>query len=57
MNNKEKNYRIVSSEEVAKTVVAIEEGKKRGLTPFQSGVAMGIREIVVGNNKNRNNKK
>lgn len=54
-NEKDKqSSKKLSTEEVATTIVAIEEGKKLGITPFQAGVAMGVRNIILGRNKKKN---
>lgn len=51
MNDRQNNEKMTNKEKI-ETIVAIEEGKKEGLTPFQVGVRMGIRNIILGKTKN-----
>ena len=52
----EKNNDKMSNKEIIETVVALEGGKKQGLTPFQIGIAMGIKKAFTSNNKSKNDK-
>lgn len=55
--NERKNNGKMTNEEIIETVVAIEEGKKKGLTPFEVGVLMGVRNIALKKSKNDKKKK
>lgn len=50
MNDKQNNGKMINKEKI-EAVIAIEEGKKKGLTPFQVGVRMGINNIIQGKTK------
>lgn len=51
MNDRQNNDDMTNKEKI-ETVIAIEEGKKKGLTPFQVGIRMGIANIIRGKTKN-----
>ena len=53
----EKDNDKMSNKEMIETVIALEEGKKQGLTSFQIGIAMGIKKAFTSNNKSKNDKK
>lgn len=53
----ENNNDKMSNKEMIETVIALEEGKKQGLTPFQIGIAMGIKKAFTSNNNSKNDKK
>lgn len=53
----ENNNDKMSNKEMIETVIALEEGQKQGLTPFQIGVAMGIKKILTSSDKSKNGKK